>query len=388
MEEKIRLGVVGFGVQGSNYTKLLYNENIPFMKVVGICNDNIEKNEFIKNHYPEIIIYKSYKNMIDSGNIDAIVITTPHYLHSKIAIYALNRNIHVLNEKPAGVYTKQVLKINECAINSNAKYAMLLNQRANPLYQKIKKIIDNGDIGNIRKTNWLVTSWWRPQAYYDQSNWRATWGGEGGGVLLNQSVHQLDLILWLAGIPKTVYGILKNGYQRNISVEDDATIFFDYGNDATGIFVTCTHDILGTDRFEILGDKGKIIVEDSSKCTVYRLSQTENIINKNSNIEDVIKLFNGKTNIKSLYEIEQFKEIINPEKQYIDIFNNFSRHILYNEDLIANGVEGINTVRLINAIYLSSWLDEKISLEDFDDEKYLEYLNQKILEEGKYKKII
>ena len=147
----------------------------------------------------------------------------------------------------------------------------MFNQRNNPLYQRIKEIVDNGEIGTIRRTNWIITTWWRPQGYYDQSAWRATWGGEGGGVLVNQAPHQLDLWQWICGVPKSVFAKVAYGFRRDIAVEDEVTAVVDYGNGATGTFVTATHDLVGTDRFEILGDQGKIVVDGSKTATVTRL---------------------------------------------------------------------------------------------------------------------
>ena len=147
----------------------------------------------------------------------------------------------------------------------------MFNQRMNPLYRRLKEVIDAGEIGKILRTNWVITTWWRPQGYYDSSAWRATWGGEGGGVLVNQAPHQLDLWQWICGAPKSVYAKLGYGIGREIVVENEVTALVDYGDGATGTFVTCTYDIAGTDRFEILGDQGKIVVEDSKKAVVTRL---------------------------------------------------------------------------------------------------------------------
>ena len=144
----------------------------------------------------------------------------------------------------------------------------------NPLYQKVKNIVESGEIGDIRRTNWIITKWWRPQGYYDQSNWRGTWRGEGGGVLLNQAPHQLDLWQWICGMPVKIFSKVRFGYKRNISVEDEVSALVEYENKATGSFITCTHDVMGIDRFEIHGDLGKIIVEDSKKLIIKRLIKT------------------------------------------------------------------------------------------------------------------
>ena len=157
----------------------------------------------------------------------------------------------------------------------------------------MKEIIDNGEIGNIRRTNWMITTWWRPQGYYDQSAWRATWGGEGGGVLVNQAPHQIDLLQWICGMPKKVYSNVKYGYQRNIAVEDEVTTILDYGNGATGVFITCTHDIIGTDRFEILVIKEKSLLMIVRKLRLNVLIQSETEMSATMDWADVMKIFMG-----------------------------------------------------------------------------------------------
>lgn len=383
--KKVRLGIIGYGQQGGFYGTLIAEGNVEGMVVSAVSEIDKSKDDLINERHPEVKIYRDYKEMINSGDVDAIITTVPHYLHPEMAMYALENGIHVLNEKPAGVYTKQVKELNELAERTeDVVYAIMFNQRNNPLYKKIKKIIDGGEIGEIRRTNWIITNWWRPQAYYDMSEWRATWGGEGGGVLVNQAPHQLDLIQWLAGVPEKVYGKVKYGYQRDISVEDEVTALLDYGNGATGVFVTCTHDLIGTDRLEILGDKGKIIVEDSKNATVYKLKKSENQLNEEMSFEDVKTLFMGEMDMNSLYEVETFSDESLWGEQHGGVLENFAQHILNGEELLASGDEGINGVTLANAIHLSDWLDKEISLEEFNDELYLEELNKRIKEEGKF----
>lgn len=386
MTEKLKFGIIGFGTQGGNYAHFIEEGLVPSMDLVAVTDIDSERRDLAKERYPETTIFSDYKEMIDSGLVEAIITTVPHYLHPEIAIYALNKGIHVLNEKPAGVYTKQVKELNDVAASKNdVTYAIMFNQRNNPLYQKIKQLVDDGEIGNIRRTNWIITSWYRPQAYYDQSEWRATWGAEGGGVLVNQAPHQLDLIQWIAGVPKSVYAKAKYGYMRNIAVEDEVTAIMDYGNGATGVFITATHDLMGTDRLEIFGDKGKIIVDDSKKVTVKRLPMSEQEINDSVVGEGTsFKYLDGKTKHELVTE-ETFTTESKWGGQHAGVLENFARHILYGDDLLAPGSEGINGVRLANAIHLSSWLDEEVSLENFDDDKYLAMLNEKIKEEGKYK---
>ena len=382
---KLRFGIIGYGAQGSMYASFIEQGMVESMDLVAVCDIDEAKQAKLKEEFPSKKIFSDYQDMITSGEVDAIITTVPHYLHPEMATFALENGVHVLNEKPAGVYTKQVKALNEFAASKqDVTYAIMFNQRNNPLYQKIKQIVEDGDIGPIRRTNWIITTWWRPQPYYDQSAWRATWGGEGGGVLVNQAPHQLDLIQWIAGVPTKVYSKIKHGFRRDIAVEDEVTAVMEYENGATGVFVTCTHDLLGTDRLEILGDKGKIVVEDSKTVTVKRLKESENELNKNMDMEDVKRLFMGQMNTEDLYSTETFTEESAWGEQHSGVLENFARHILHGEDLLAPGAEGINGVRLANAIHLSTWTGEEISLEDFDDDLYLSELNKRIKEEGKF----
>ncbi|RPA57274.1 gfo/Idh/MocA family oxidoreductase [Aerococcus agrisoli] len=383
-ENKVRFGIIGFGNQGSMYAKFITDGMVPSMDLVAIADIDPAKLTQIEETYPQVQRFDDYKAIIDSGEVDAIITTVPHYLHPEIATYALSKGIHVLNEKPAGVYTKHVKALNEYAKTVDATYAIMFNQRNNPLYQKLKTILDNKEIGDIRRVNWIITTWWRPQAYYDQSAWRATWGGEGGGVLVNQAPHQLDLIQWLTGVPEKVVSRVQYGYQRDIAVEDQVHAIFEYENGATGVFVTSTNEIVGSDRLEIVGDAGKIIVDDSAVATIYRMKESETDINKNMDVDGVRKLMTGQLAFEELYD----KEVIQEENvwglQHSGVLENFAQHILNGTPLIADGQEGINGVRLANAIHLSSWTGEKVSIPEFDDDQYLDLLNQHITDEGKF----
>ena len=302
-----------------------------------------------------------------------------------MGIEALKHDIHALVEKPAGVYTAQVKELNDyAAMKPELTFGIMFNQRNNPLYKKLKEIMDNGEIGKVRHTSWIITTWWRPQPYYDQSEWRATWGGEGGGVLVNQAPHQLDLWQWICGVPESVYSKVAYGFKRNIAVEDEVTAVVDYGNGATGVFVTSTHDIVGTDRFEILGDKGKIVVEDSLTATVTRLKKDETELSENMGMEDVAKLFMGQMNVEELYTTETIKFDSAWGEQHSGVLENFAANILDGTPLLAPGSDGIKGVRLANAIHLSSWTGKEVNLQELDEELYLEELNKRIREEGKF----
>ncbi len=382
--QTVRLGIMGLGAQGSMYAGLIADGLVPNMVIGAICDHDPAKAELVESTYPGVPFYDDYEAMLDSGNVDAIVTCVPHYLHPQLGIDALKRGIHALVEKPAGVYTKQVRELNAYAASKpELTFAIMFNQRNNPLYRAIKEIVDSGAIGAIRHTSWIITTWWRPQGYYDQSAWRATWGGEGGGVLVNQAPHQLDLWQWICGVPQSVYAKVAYGFRRNIAVEDEVTVLVDYGDGATGVLITATHDLIGTDRFEILGDSGKIVVENSRTATVTRLVKPEREISDDMGMEDVRRLFTGQLDTADYYTTEVLEFESAWGAQHAGVLENFAANIVDGTPLIAPGSDGINGVRLANAIHLSSWLGREVSL-DFDEDEYLAELNKRIREEGQF----
>lgn len=383
--EKVRIGIIGYGAEGSLYGGLLQQGVVSNMVLGAVCDIDLSKEAVVKEKHPGVNFYDNYISMLESGDVDAIVTTVPHYLHTEMAIEALDRGFHVLGEKPAGVYTKAVEEMNKkAAEHPELTFGIFFNQRMNPLYQKIKEIVENGEIGDIRRSNWIITNWWRPQGYYNQSDWRATWGGEGGGVLVNQAPHQLDLWQWICGVPKKVFSKNAYGFKRDIVVEDEVNCIVDFGNGVTGSFVTCTHDIIGTDRFEILGDKGKIVIENSKVATVTRLKRPEMEMSAGMDMSDVMKLFMGIMNKSDIWE-EEVIEFPNEAHghQHARVLENFAANILDGTPLVAPGSDGIHGVRLANAMHLSSWKNEEVSI-DFDQDEYLALLNEKIAAEGKF----
>ncbi|MDQ0277016.1 putative dehydrogenase [Arthrobacter silviterrae] len=384
MSKKVRLGIIGLGQQGGMYAKFITDGLVPNMEIGALTDTDPAKRELASASYPGVHVYDDYVAMLDSGDIDAVVTCVPHYLHPEIGIAALGRNIHALVEKPAGVYTKQVKELNEYAAGKpELSFAIMFNQRNNPLYRRLKEIVDAGEIGTILRTNWIITTWWRPQGYYNSSAWRATWGGEGGGVLVNQAPHQLDLWQWICGVPKSVFAKVSYGYRRDIAVEDEVTALVDYGNGATGTFVTATHDMVGTDRFEILGDAGKIVVEGSKTATVTRMNRKEREISEGMGMEDVRKLFMGQLDMDQYLTTEVIEFESAWGAQHAGVLENFAANILDGTPLLAPGSDGINGVRLANAIHLSSWKGAEVGL-DFDEDEFLALLNEHIREEGKY----
>ncbi len=390
--EKVRIGIIGLGIQGTHYARMLTNfeENgrpkCPETAILAAyCDIDQAALDRAVEAFGSKPCFKDYQTMIDSGEVDAVITTVPHYFHPEMSIYALQHNTHVLVEKPAGIDAKSVLEMNQVASeHPELVFGIMLNQRTNALYRKLKQIIDSGELGEMRRSNWIINTWWRSTAYYKQSAWRATWGGEGGGVLVNQAPHQLDLFQWLCGVPDRVYAKMVFGAHRDIVVENDVTMTLTYPNGATGVFVTSTHDSLGTDRLEIDFSKGKIVVEDSKLAKVYRFKYDESEFDRINTPELTRKMMAGNSaGDNELYTVE---EITNQGKwgfQHIEVIERFCSQIVTGENLLARGEEGILGVQLANAAYLSAWLGEEVSL-PVDETLFIEELNKRIAEEGKF----
>ena len=366
--KKIRFGLIGLGNQGSSYTFNIFDKGqIENGVITAACDINPTK---IENHKEKttakgVKYFTDYKEMLDSGLIDVAMVETPHYQHPEIVIECLNRGINVICEKPAGVYADQVKEMNEVAKKKNAVFSMMFNQRTNCVYRKMKEMIEKGDIGDIQRVTWIITDWFRTQQYYNSGSWRATWAGEGGGVLINQCPHQIDLIQWVIGMmPKTVRGFCHYGKWHDIEVEDDVTAYFEYENGATGVFITTTGEAPGTNRFEVSGTKGKLLCE-GGKLYLYR-----NIQDSKDFALDPKNTF-GNLPCKKI-EVETDGK--NP--QHAGIINNMANALLGLEELFVEGTEGINGVELMNAIEYSGWKGGEAVSVPVDGKKYLEELNK------------
>jgi Predicted dehydrogenases and related proteins len=293
--DKVRYGIVGIGKQGTFYTKI-FTKFKSFVKgsvLTAVCDISEERRKWAEENLKGVKIFADYNEMFKSGLIDVVMVDTPHYFHSEIAIAAFEAGLNVLCDKPAGVYTKQVREMNAVAEkHPDQMFGMMFNQRTNPLYIKAKKIISSGELGELTRIVWIITNWYRPHAYYAQGGWRGTWWGEGGGVLINQCPHQLDLFTWLAGLPVSVTATAST-VGRDINVENDVTAYCKFSNGATGVFITSTHDAPGTNRLEITGTGGKIVIENG-KLTFTKNEMTEPEFS-NTNI-----VFMGKPKTRSL----------------------------------------------------------------------------------------
>ena len=374
--KKVKFGIIGIGNMGTSHLKNILDGNCPELDVVAVADINEERLTVAKEmlakaketnpEISDIATYTDATEMLKAGVIEAVLVAVPHYDHPRYVIEALQNNVHAMCEKPAGVYTDQVREmIAEADKHKDLVFGMMFNQRTNSYFKKMREIVQNGEIGNIRRTNWIITSWYRAQAYYDSGSWRATWSGEGGGVLLNQCPHNLDLWQWICGMPCKIDAKLHYGKWHNIEVEDDVTAYVEYPNGATGTFVTSTGDVPGSNRFEITGDKGKLVF-DNGKLMLTKLAISEPEFSKTNKIPFAWP---------PMETIEV--EVVQEGKQHIEILNHFAAAILRGEDLVADGREGINGLTISNAMHLSSWLGKPVEL-PFDEKLYKEELMKRV----------
>lgn len=375
---KVRFGIIGIGKMGSQHCMRFTHGLIKNGVLTAVCDIAPERKKWAEEKLTPkgVEFFDDYKALIDSGKVDAVLITTPHYYHPVMAIYALEKGLHTLIEKPAGVYTKAVREMNEvAAAKPELTFGIMYNQRTNKLYRFAKELVETGRLGSMKRINWIITNWYRPQAYYDQGGWRGTWAGEGGGVLINQCPHQLDLFQWLGGMPSSVRAHTEVGKNRNINVENDVTAFMEYENGATGVFITSTHDFPGTNRLEIDGDKGKLVIE-GGKLTFTELEVSETEFNAvNRKFMPRIPSRKIKKRIGLLGQAKMFLF-----EQHTGIINNFISNILFGTPLIAPGEEGIRGLTISNAIHLSGWTGEKVTL-PINEDKYIEELEKRKAEE-------
>ena len=361
----VRMGVIGVGGMGSNHCRQIAAGNIPGMVLSAVADIREVRRQWAKENLPETVkVFETGEALLDSGEVDAILIATPHYFHPYFAIEAFKKGIHVLSEKPAGVYTKQVREMNEEADKHDLVFGLMFNQRTSPAYRKMREIVQGGEYGAIKRVNWIITDWYRTQAYYDSGDWRATWDGEGGGVLLNQCPHNLDLLQWICGMPESVRAFCHEGKWHNIEVEDDVTAYLEYPNGATGVFITSTGDAPGTNRFEIDLEKAKLVSENG-QLMMFKMEENERDF-----------CFSSKEGFAKPKGEWVTVETPGENTQHNGILTAFASAILNGTDLIAKGQEGINGLTLSNAMHLSSWLDRKINL-PFDEELFLEELNMR-----------
>ena len=362
---KIRLGIIGAGNIGSAHIRNIQAGKCPEIEITAVADRRESRRQWAAEAVPGAEIFREGRELIESGACGAVLIAVPHYQHPPLAIQALDRDLHVMVEKPAGVYTLQVREMMAAADqHPELTFGMMFNQRTNCVYRKMKEMIDRGELGEMKRMNWIITNWYRPQFYYDSGAWRATWAGEGGGVLLNQCPHQLDLLQWLCGLPVRVQAHCHEGKWHDIEVEDDVTAYLEFENGATGVFVTTTADAPGTNRLEITGTRGKLVCEND-RVEFWRLQEDERAFCQAS---------------REGFAAPPWEHILvetdGQNLQHPAVLNAFAGHILRGDALVADGREGIRGLMLSNAMHLSSWTGQMVTL-PIDEKRFHDLLMEK-----------
>jgi predicted dehydrogenase len=350
--KKVKLAVVGVGNMGSSHCRDI--DAMEQGQLVCICDiDRSKADEFAEKY--QCKAYYSTGELFASGGFEGVIIATPHYDHTTIALEAFDHGIHVLTEKPVGVHVKDIKKMIAAYKKAKEKkedlvFSAMFQQRTRGPAKKIKDLLDSGELGKLIRTTWIITNWYRTQSYYNSGGWRATWKGEGGGVLMNQCPHQLDMFQWFVGCPDRIRGFASLGKYHDIEVEDEVTAYFEYDKGMVGHFITTTGEAPGTNRLEIVGEKGKLIWEGSD-LTFYR------------NRESLLKHLQTAT--KGFEQPECWEcKIPFEEKggEHSLIINNFCDAIAEGTELIAPAEEGLNSIAMNNAIMISSFENRMVEL--------------------------
>ena len=348
---RIRLGIIGIGNMGSEHCRMILSGACPETELCAVADLRQERREWAGRNLPESVrVCADGRELIASGCCDAVLIAVPHFQHEPLAVAALEAGLHVLCEKPAAVQADQAERMIRAAEKAGKTLTFMFNQRTNCIYRAMKKLLDSGEMGAMKRMNWIITDWYRTQRYYDSGSWRATWAGEGGGVLLNQCPHQLDLLIWLCGMPCAVTARCLEGKWHYIEVEDDVTAFLEFPNGATGVFIASTGELPGTNRLEIDCERGKIVCENG-QVKVWRLGVNEREI-----------CFHSDDPWYRADVRESQLETDGENPQHAGVINAFAAHLLRGEKPVAGAEDGLRALQLSNAIHLSGWTGGRVGI--------------------------
>ena len=363
----IKTALIGFGGMGRKYVEMIMAGKVANMSLVGV----VARHDGARAHLaslvekypnaPKVAVYESEDAMFENASdYDAVIIVTPHKTHESIALRAFKLKKHVMCDKPAGATIGEAMRMSEASKQADCIYGMIFHQRLYPKYNKIKELLNNGEFGKLSRIMLVNSRYFRTKHYHDSGSWRSSFSGEGGGALINQGAHILDIWQWLFGMPKTVYADIPFGKYNDFEVDDEATIMMRYADDLTAVFMLTTGEAIWQERLEITGTKGKILLEDDKLC-IYRYSVDSNEYIKNADT-------NSREGLSYEEEVIQFEKAIEP---YEPMLYNFAEAVINNDPthLIAPGSEAVNQLMLTNAAYYSAWLGENVEL-PIDENKY------------------
>jgi predicted dehydrogenase len=361
--EKVRIGIIGIGNMGSAHVRTITGGKVEGMEVGAVCDSNPERVKL----FPEITFFDKATDLINSDKVDAVLVATPHYDHTTLGIETLKAGKHLLVEKPISVHKADCEKLIAAHTDKSVVFSAMFNQRTDPRYRKLKNLITDGHLGEIHRVVWNITDWFRTRSYYASGGWRATWKGEGGGVLLNQCPHQLDLWQWLFGMPDKLRAFCSIGRYHDIEVEDDVTCYMEYASGCKGVFITTTGEAPGTNRLEITAENGRVVI-DGSKEGIYWDRNEVPMTEWNNTAE-------GGFSKPDTWQIHIPTSGSGPQHQ--GILQNFANAILKGEALMAPAAEGIHSVELANAMLYSGFQDRTVSF-PLDAAAYAAQLEEKI----------
>jgi len=357
----VRIGVVGLGIMGAGHAANIAAGKIKGLELTAVVSSDVAK----RARYTSARGFSTTEAMIASGLVDAVLIATPHYSHTSIGIQALKAGLHVLVEKPISVHKADAEKLIGAHTNKEKVFAAVFNQRTDPYFKKIRQLVQSGELGAIRRIQWTITDWFRTNSYYSSSDWRATWAGEGGGVLLNQCLHNLDLFQWIFGMPQRATGFCSFGRYHPIEAEDDVTAYFEYASGTHATLITSTGEAPGTNRLEIATERGRIVYEND-KLSFTRNEMPMSEFSRTSK-EGFVKPAGWDIAIP----------LAGHGGQHLEILQNFADAIIEGVPLLAPAAEGIHSVELANAIVLSAWTKKSVDL-PLNGKTYARHLKQKI----------
>jgi len=326
----LNIGLIGLGHIGKKHALDLIRSHGHHARLTAVSTT---KPEWIHQHAPDVCVYSTPEELINHPALNAVLICTPHNTHVPLAEAALKHGLHVLVEKPLAASVEEAQHLIDLHRSTDRVLAVMFNQRTDPAFRKIKDLLNQQALGDIQRILWVMTAWYRTQAYYDSAPWRGTWDGEGGGVLLNQCSHQLDILCWLFGLPEKITSFCSHGKYHDIEVEDEATLYFEYAQGTTGVFIASTGEKLGRDRLEIIGNKASILLENG-QITLRRLV-AENDANENLQTTDSPRYEESVVNIDPQEK----------EQQSVEIMNNFVDAIQHGTPVIASAEEAVLSLK-------------------------------------------
>ena len=365
--KNLRCGVIGIGNMGTAHAQSISRGAVAGLSLAAAADPREDRMAWAKSELPaEVAWHQTGEELIAQADLDVVIIATPHYSHPPLAAAAFAKGLHVVIEKPAGVYTRAVREMNRAAEAAGKIFAIMYQMRAVPLHQKMRELAQSGEIGEIRRIHWVATDWYRTQAYYDSGGWRATWAGEGGGVLLNQCPHPLDLLWWIPGLmPSRVRAFMSFGKYHDIEVEDDVTAYLEYANGATGVFMASTGEAPGANRVQISGDGGSLLLEHG------QLTLARNRVPVSTHLKTARGGFDTPECWKIAIPVPP-----NPGNEHNIILRNVVEAIRDGKPLLAPGPDGLNGLSISNAMHLSAWTDAWAPL-PVDEDAFMAHLDEK-----------